>query len=127
MFHYLFSGLALIATVFLFNQQYCMKGSMNAYFGLYRGAFDSSVISLSSTGEKIYPYFELNELHSQLDRYFERNLKPYCRYYTYEINGSKYMSEFGPSKVVLDLSVKIDDFSSLNKSAVFEIRRNANE
>ena len=126
MFHYLMGALILICVTLTFNHQYQMRGALNAYYGLYKGIIETSVIGYDETGEKIYPYFDTDYLADRLTTYFQENLQPYCRSYLTNIRFSVYHTPKHPSKVEINLTITFNDISSMDRKAIFEIRSNIN-
>lgn len=127
MFHYLFGSLFLVVTVMCFQHQYCIHGALNAYYGLYKGIVESSVIAFDGEGNKIEPYFNLDVLSFRLRSYFKENLEPYCRDYNFYYVSDYYPTGKGPKKFDLHLWFKISDIRSVSKIAIFDIRRNEYE
>lgn len=124
MFHYLLGSLILICTVMTFHNQYQIRGALNAYYGLYKGIVETSVVAYDASGKKIHPYFEQDRLVDRVMDYFQDNLKPYCRVYLMNIHFSSFIPNAGPSKVEIELDITFNDISTMNKKAIFEIRSN---
>ena len=124
MFHFLVGGLMLVLMVSTFTQQYQYRGAINAYYGLYKGIVETSVLAFDDDGNRIYPYFDVDFLSDRLLTYFEDNLKPYCKTYTTNIRFGNYYTPKHPSKVTITIDAKMHDFSTFAKKAIFEVREN---
>ena len=127
MFHYLFGALILVVMTISFTQQYELRGTLNAYYGLYKGVIETSVISYDDNGDKIYPYFDSSGLARNIVHYFDDNLKPYCRRYMVNFYFSDYKSANQPSKVKLMLVVTFSNASLFRKTAIFQVKDNTHE
>ena len=124
MFHYLFGTLFLIVTVVTFNQQYCLKGALHAYYGLYKGVVERSVIAYKEHEASIEPYFDLDLLTWGLHDYLEANLKPYCIEYHYYIVGVIVGDREECNKVRITIEADIYGVQRFKRLAVFEIKDN---
>ena len=114
----------LICTVATFHAQYQIRGALNAYYGLYKGIIETSVIAYDGSGKKVYPYFDQNYLIDRVMDYFQENLKPYCRNYLLNIYFSEYHAASGPSKVEINVDITFNDINQMSKKAIFEVRSN---
>ena len=126
MFHYLFGSLFLLVTVFCFNQEYCLKGALNAYYGLYKGVVESAVIAYSPGAKEIGPYFSKDLVKHVVDEYLEDNLKKYC--HSYEVN--YYFKDYVrrlPKALKIEITAQISDISTLHRIAVFVIQEQQHE
>lgn len=126
MFHYLFGTLFLLATVFCFNQEYCMKGALNAYYGLYKGVVESAVISYSAGAKEIGPYFSKDLVKLTVDQYLEDNLKKYCRSYQVDYYYKDYVRRL-PKALKIEITAQISDISTMHRVAVFVIQEQNHE
>ena len=126
MFHYLFGTLFLLATVFCFNQEYCMKGALNAYYGLYKGVVESAVISYSAGANEIGPYFSKDLVKLTVDQYLEDNLKKYCRSYQVDYYYKDYVRRL-PKALKIEITAQISDISTMHRVAVFVIQEQNHE
>ena len=124
MFHYLFGGLMLILMVSTFTQQYQYRGAINAYYGLYKGIVETSVLAFDDEGNRIYPYFDVDFLSERLTGYFDENLRPYCQNYTADFHFGSYYTPKHPSKVTITIKARMHDWSEFNKKAIFEVKEN---
>ena len=126
MFHYLFGSLFLLVTVFCFNQEYCLKGALNVYYGLYKGVVESAVIAYSPGAKEIGPYFSKDLVKHVVDEYLEDNLKKYC--HSYEVN--YYFKDYVrrlPKALKIEITAQISDISTLHRIAVFVIQEQHHE
>ena len=129
MVHLLMAAVALVVMVVGFNRVYCIHGINQAYLGLYKGLFDKAVVVSSSSGAYMAkPKFYFAKVKSLLEEYYETNLTPYCRSYTYTIlgkgAGGTYTSFIAyADSIHTTFTVKINDMETRTKEAVFSIER----
>ena len=126
MFHYLFGSLFLLATVFCFNQEYCLKGALNAYYGLYKGVVESAVIAYSPGAKEIGPYFSKDLVTEVVGQYLEDNLAKYCQNYEVEYYYKDYVRRL-PKALKIEITAQISDIYSLHRIAVFAIQEQHHE
>ena len=124
MFHYLFGTLFLIVTVVSFNQQYCLKGVLHAYYGLYKGVVERAVIAYAEHEQRFIPYIDLDLLSWELEDYLEANMKPYCRSYSYDVVGIINVGFEDCNKVKITITADIDMMKEFRRIAVFELKDN---
>ena len=124
MVYFLLSALTLALVVTGFNRVYCYHGIDQAYLGLYKGLFEEAVVVMDGNGAYLpKPQFYLLRLRYLLEDYFEVNLTPYCRSYTYDVVGDKGRISLYANSVTVTFLAKINDLDSKRKEAVFSIER----
>ena len=126
MVYLLLSAVTLVLCVTGFIKVYCLHGIDQVYLGLYKGLFDEAVVVVDSKGEYLTkPKFYLLRVRTLLEEYFEVNLSPYCRYYTYTVTaeanaiGLSLYSDY----VHVAFTATINDIDSKHKEAVLTIER----
>lgn len=124
MFHYLFGSMFLIFTIMCFNQEYAHKGVLNAYLGLYKGVVESCVVAYTDTGTETTPYFNLTLVNQALSDYFEKNLSPYARSYTYSVYYPKKIWILPDmSEIKIDLKAVLNDIYTFERVAYFKVKK----
>lgn len=127
MLNMLFSGFILIFSIHAFSLGLVFKAANNAYVGLYKGVVESAVTYYGDNGERLQkPYFQYRILVANLDKYFERELKPHVESYRYSLEcynratGVVTLSE--PDAVEIILRVKVFGTDQYQRTASFVIK-----
>lgn len=127
---YLFlSSLALVLVTTSFHYMYCLNGIEEAYLGLYKGVVEKAVVVSSTSGAYLSsPTFHLATLRKVLDEYLLVNLSPYCRSFDCVVASRLPRPTNDTStKVVIQITISIDDIHDIEKTAHFSIWRTSNE
>ena len=129
---YLFlSALVLLTLCTGFHSAYCRHGIEACYLGLYKGIVEEAVV-VASERDGDYrpsPKIYLPRLGSLCRDYFQQNLTPYCRSYTFALipRDTNVYPALYTSKVTIVFTAKISDLESVEKTAQFSIWRTNNE
>ena len=80
-------NLAFYAFIFVVFLQFTFgaiyySGVNRTFLNMYRGVFETSLITVGDDGEPVYPYFDETILKNNIDNYLEENLTRYVTHYT---------------------------------------------
>lgn len=103
------------------------SGVNRTFLSMYRGVFETSLITVGEDGEPIYPYFSDEILENNIDTYLKRNIRKYTSNYNAEItyldlhNDGLCLEEYC-SKVKVSLNAEINMFFKYSKSLEFAVK-----
>ncbi|HBS03238.1 MAG TPA: hypothetical protein DEA63_05235 [Firmicutes bacterium] len=76
-----FFAVGFLAYAFaLFRFGYVTMGANRAFYGLFGGIVESSVVQLNVQGEMVAPYFDFDILHKRINLHFQETLGGLCEY-----------------------------------------------
>lgn len=104
------------------------SGVNRTFLSMYRGVFESSLITVGEDGEPIYPYFSESILKAHIDDYLKENVTHYVKNYLVDINFLDMESngvclEDHCSKVKVTLNADINLFFTYSKSLEFKVKK----
>lgn len=93
---------------------------------MYKGMFEACTVTVSSTGEPLVPYFNMDKMKTYINDYLKTNLSKYCKNYTvtYKFVGAKnYIAcKSECRRMKITLTAKINSFYSYSKEQYFSIQ-----
>ncbi len=118
-------GNMLIAMLFLsfsfmsFRYSYAYMGAYRAFYGLFSDELETCVVNLSSSGEKIAPYFSIPAVEEYTDFYLKERLGEVCQY-SVQVKGYEYRGDYEyPMGVAIRLRCSLLETTLLERTAFF--------
>lgn len=125
MVYLLFSCVVLCLVTVAWHDAYCLTGIESVYLGLYKGVLEEAVVlAKRRPGDIKQPTFYLPRLRSVLSVYFNENLTPYCREYTFSARGVTSGTDYS-TQVTITFYARISDVREKTKTAYFRIERSS--
>lgn len=103
------------------------SGVNRTFLSMYKGVFESSLITVGENGEPVYPYFDEVTLRNGINSYLHANLKPYVKKFDtsmrlYTLDDSGMCLGRQCSKVEVSLKADINAFFKYSKSVTYYVK-----
>lgn len=98
-----------------------------AFMSSYKGLYESCVVTVSNTGEPIYPYFDKELVQKEVETYFATNIGKYTKDYNLSIlfyrsdHRTQCLKNEYARTVRIILKTKINSLYTYNKARFFSI------
>ena len=128
MIHMLGASILMVFTIHFFSVNYTLSKINTAYYGLYKGVAENSVIVSDSEGNELAsPVFSAALMKERVGAYFEVNVKPYCKYKLkyYFFKGTKPVADLA-SKASIAITFYPYGWHSYERVASFQITKGLN-
>lgn len=101
------------------------------FMSMYRGIFEASTVSVSESGNPIFPYYEKTLLKTYIANYLDDNLPKYVSDYKYDCtffdrNSSNVCTSNICRDVRVSLTAKINEFYTYEKTQTFSVYQKGN-
>lgn len=103
------------------------SGVNRTFLCMYKGVFETSLVSVGEDGEPIYPYFDQETLENNISIYLESNITRYVKNYEVSIEYLDFDSngiclEDHCSKVEVSIDADINLFFNYSRTLQFKVK-----
>ena len=94
------------------------------FMSLYKGMFEACSVTVDTNGEPVMPFYNMIEMKSYLDGYFNENLNKYVKDYTYSYHFLTPTNTYCTTlcrKVEIRLTANINSLYKYDRTEVFTI------